>query len=96
MKSYQKLMQIIEKFLLKPENIDTFCNQYMDNFYDLTDLLASEVAPLIHEIFDDINLICDSYEADIAIREDDCYCIDEKMLIKKVEALYVKLKQALQ
>ena len=95
MKTYQKLMHIIEKFLLNPENVDAFCNQYMNTFYDLTDLLAIEVAPLTHEIFDDINLICDSYEADIAIREDDCYCIDEKMLIKKVEALYLKLKQSL-
>ena len=45
----------------------------------------------IYEIFDDLNLVCDSYEPNVQIREMDRYCIDEMFLKNRVVELYKKV-----
>lgn len=53
--------------------------------------LEQEVDQDTYEMFDDLNLVCDSYEPNIKIREMDKYCIDEIALKNKVVKLYRKI-----
>ena len=56
----------------------------MNTFYVVEDNLEKEVSQTIFELFDDINLICDSYEVNEEIRKADKSCIDVTVLKKKV------------
>lgn len=64
---------------------DTFCNEYMDMFYNMCEELQRELPSKIYNILDEINWICDSYEEDEAIRSTDSYCIDENILREKIK-----------
>ena len=93
--AYQNVLDLINRYIdgaMNASTTDLFCNMYMDYFYNYSDELEKEVSLDIFEILDDINLLCDSYEADQAIRESDDYCIDEKELREKLKLLAGKLK----
>jgi hypothetical protein len=84
---YEKLINIIANYINCDEDEDTaekFCDEYMDRFYSIQNDLEKEVSQYIFEVFDDINLICDSYEVNEEIREADKYCINEKVLKKRL------------
>mgnify|MGYP004675224595 FL=1 len=63
----------------------------MDEFFSVQNDLEQEVDQDTYEMFDDLNLVCDSYEPNIKIREMDKYCIDEIALKNKVVKLYRKI-----
>lgn len=92
--SYKKLTVIIKEFIESDsyaEVAETFCNNYMDTYFDERDNLESEVDKHTLELLDDINMFCDSYEPNKAIRASDSYCIDEETLRKKVLDIYTKI-----
>lgn len=91
---YQKLICIIEKYIdtnISKEVSQVFCDEYMDVFYAVQNDLEQEVTQDIYELFDDLNLVCDSYEPNVEIREMDTYCIDELSLMSKVTKIYKQL-----
>ncbi len=84
---FEKLFNIINNYIMNDEDKGTseiFCNEFMDTFYSVQDDLEKQVSQNIFEAFDDINLICDSYEVNEDIRKADKYCIDEIELKKKI------------
>lgn len=84
---FEHMLETIKHFISNETttaDCERFTEYYMDRFYDLTDLLESEVPKQIFEILDDINLICDAYEPHIGIRNNDKHCIDESQLKEKV------------
>lgn len=91
----QALLRLIDQFLAAVPAAgaaEDFCNQYMDQFYDLSDVLYQEVDARTYDLFDDINLLCDSYEDNDAVREADPNCIGETTLREKLSALREKLR----
>lgn len=87
MTAYQKLTNLIIEYLENEGNSDAsdkFCTKYMDMYFELSDQLSIELAQKKFEAFDDLNLVCDSYETNPQIREGDKFCIDEKQLKDKV------------
>ena len=91
---YKELIQLIEKYIngsISKEVSQKFCDEFMDAFYADQDELEKEVSKEIYEIFDDLNLVCDSYEPNVQIREMDRYCIDEMLLKNRVVGLYKKV-----
>ena len=91
---YKKLVNIIDEFLYSKKSkglAEKFCNMYMDIFYDVCDELEKEVTKMQYDIFDDINLLCDLYEDNDAIRESDPNCIDEIKLREKLKVLRQKI-----
>ena len=84
---YENLINIIANYINCDEEkytAEKFCIEYMDSFYSVQNELEKEVSQYIFEAFDDINLICDSYEVNEEIRKVDKYCINEKVLKKKL------------
>lgn len=93
---YRELLTLMLDFIKAngdEKNAETFCNEFMDNYYDFQDDLENEVIQSVYEMFDDVNVICDSYEPNIEIREMDKYCIDEITLRNKVIEIYKKIEQ---
>ena len=91
MTAYVELLDIVLKFLKNTDNgkaAELFCEKYMDTFYDRRNTLECEVPMQIYNVFDDINLICDSYEPDEKIRYGDKYCINEIELKEKISECY--------
>ncbi len=91
---YKKLIDLVENYInsnISEEVSQKFCNEFMDVFYADQDDLEKEVSQEVYEIFDDLNLVCDSYEPNAQIRETDKYCIDEMSLKNKVVELYKKI-----
>lgn len=91
---YRKLICIIEKYInsnTSKESSQKFCDKFMDEFFSVQNDLEQEVDQDTYEMFDDLNLVCDSYEPNIKIREMDKYCIDEIALKNKVVKLYRKI-----
>lgn len=91
---YKKLLDIVKNYIdndTSAEVANMFCSDFMEEFYNVEDALEKEVEQRIYELFDDINLVCDSYEPNIEIRENDKYCIDEILLRNKVLELYQKI-----
>ena len=91
---YKKLIYVIEKYIsnnISKEVAQKFCDEFMDMFYTVQDDLEKEVTKDIYEMFDDLNLVCDSYEPNEKIREMDKYCIDEVSLKNKVAKLYKQM-----
>ena len=91
---YKELIELIEKYIngsISKEVSQRFCGEFMDAFYANEDELQKEVSKEIYEIFDDLNLVCDSYELNVQIREMDRYCIDEMFLKNRVVELYKKV-----
>lgn len=91
---YKKLLYVIEDYINKntsKEVSQRFCDEFMDMFYTVQNDLEQEVTQDIYEIFDDLNLVCDSYEPNVKIREMDKYCIDEISLKNKVVKLYEQI-----
>ncbi len=87
MSAYQKFIDLIKEYLTSectPDESNKFCNLYMDLYYELSDNLYAELIQYKFEAFDDLNLICDSYEINPEIRRLDKYCIDEQQLKNKV------------
>ena len=87
MTEYKKIISLIDEYLNKKmgaEESDKFCNLYMEKFYTKSDDLEKELPQKLFEILDDLNLICDSYEKNPDIRNDDKFCIDEIQLREKV------------
>lgn len=72
-------------------NAEIFCNNYMDDYYNYQDDLEREVPQNIYEMFDDVNEVCDSYEANEEVRKMDKYCINESALKDKVTEVYEKI-----
>ncbi len=94
MTEYEKLLNIVENYISSNTNTEVaekFCNEFMEEFYSIQDILEKEVEQHIYELFDDINLICDSYEPNAEIRENDKYCVDEIDLRNKVRLIYQKM-----
>lgn len=94
-KKYQKIFNMIKEYLsgtTDAEASEKFCNLYMDKFYELSDELEQELSQINFELLDELNLVCDSYEKNSQIRNEDKYCIDEKSLRKKVNNIYNALK----
>ena len=97
--SSDKIFEIIEKYINSDAGIQSateFCADFMDEFYNSQDDLESELGVDIYELFDDINLVCDSFEPNSEIRANDNYCIDEVMLRKRVVELYNKISVNIQ
>lgn len=95
---YQKLIYVIEKYInnnTSKEVSQKFCDEFMDMFYAVQDDLEQEVTQDIYEIFDNLNLVCDSYEPNIEIREMDKYCIDEASLKNKAIKLYKQMVKSI-
>lgn len=91
---YKKLLNIVENYInsdINAEVANNFCNDFMEEFYNMQDDLEKEVEQHIYELFDDINLVCDSYEPNVEIRENDHYCVDEILLRNKVLEIYQKI-----
>lgn len=93
---YKRLIYLIEKYI--NSNTDKvvsqkFCDEFLDMFYIVQNDLEQEVTQDIYEIFDDLNLLCDSYEPDEKIRGMDKYCIDEAALKSEVIKLYKEIMQ---
>lgn len=91
---YKKLLNIVKNYINNDTNVEIankFCNDFMEGFYNIQDDLEKEVEQHIYELFDDINLVCDSYEPNVEIRENDDYCIDEILLRNKVLEIYQKI-----
>ena len=92
----QRLLALIDQFLSysapDPARTFDFTETYMDLFYDLSDALDLEVSHEKYELFDDINLLCDAYEGDAAIRAAEPYYYDEQQIKEKLEVLRKKLK----
>ena len=85
--AYQKMIDLVEEYLGKTNDADEserFCNSYMNMYYELSDKLSVELPENYYEAFDELNLICDSYEKNPEIREADKFCIDEKQLREKI------------
>ena len=74
-------------------NAEFFCNKFMDDYYNFQEDLEEEVPQNIYEMFDDVNEVCDSYEANVEIRAMDKYCINENVLKDKVTEFYKKIAQ---
>lgn len=90
----EKLFNIVKDYLnsnINTEVSDTFCNEFMEEFYNVQDALEQEVEWYIYELFDDINVVCDSFEPDVKIRKNDKYCIDEITLQIKIQEIYEKI-----
>lgn len=84
------MLDLLNEYLEKERDVadaERFCNQYMDTFFENSDELESEVLQSIFERFDDINLVCDSYEKNPENRKDDIHCIDEHELREKISNL---------
>jgi len=75
------------------DKTERFCNEYMDVYFDLSDKFEMELSRPIFELLDDINLVCDSYEKDEAIREMDKYCLDEKGVYEKVSVIATRIEE---
>ena len=75
---------------------EAFCNRYMDLFYDGSQLLDQEVDAQTYDLLDDVNLLCDSYEDNDAVRASDPWCIGEAALREKLTALREKLRERAQ
>ena len=91
---YEKLINIVVNYIEcndSKETAERFCYEFMDTFYTVQNDLEQEVSQDIYEIFDDINLTCDSYEPNEEIREMDKYCIDEITLRNKVVKYYQQI-----
>ena len=91
---YKELIELIERYIngsISKEVSQKFCDEFMDAFYADQDELEKEVSKEIYEIFDDLNLVCDSYEPNVQIREMDGSCIDEMFLKNRVVGLYKKV-----
>ena len=91
---YKKILDIVKNYIdneTSTEVANMFCIDFMEEFYNAADALEKEVEQRIYELFDDINLVCDSYEPNIKIRENDKYCIDDILLRNKVLELYKKI-----
>ncbi|MGD1819841.1 MAG: hypothetical protein ACPKOI_08195 [Pleomorphochaeta sp.] len=94
---YKKLINIIINYINnneKKETAEKFCNEFMDTFYAIQNNLEKEISQNIFEMLDDINLICDSYEANIDIRKADKYCIGEIELKNKVIKYFKKIQDS--
>lgn len=93
---YKVLLDLIENYIngnISKELSQKFCDEFMDVFYANQDDLEKEVTREVYEIFDDLNLACDSYEPNSQIRETDKYCIDEMSLKNRVADLYKKAEK---
>ena len=93
---YKKLLNMVLNFINSNEDIEiaeNFCNEFMENYYNFQEDLEQEVTQNIYELFDDINIVCDSYESNEKIREMDKYCIDEIELRNKVLEIYNRIAQ---
>lgn len=91
---YQKLLDIVVEYIersTKAKDSQKFCNNFMEEFYNLQDRLEKKVSQELYELFDDINIVCDSYESNVKIREMDKYCIDQIVLRNKVIEIYNKI-----
>ena len=93
---YKTLLKLMWEFVNDKENknnAEIFCNKYMDDYYNYQEDLEQEVPRNIYEMFDDVNEVCDSYEANEEVREMDKYCINESVLKDKVTEIYKKIAQ---
>lgn len=93
---YEKLLELSNFYMsleLDSEKAEAYSNQYQVIFSNFTKELEKEVDERKYDLMDDINLVCDSYEKNVDIRENDDYCIDEKELMNKVQAILQKLLQ---
>ena len=84
---YKKLVKVITDYIQcenSSDNAQIFCEEYMEIFYHIQNDLVEEISDDFFNIFDDINLICDSYEINSEIRKNDRYCIDEDELKNKI------------
>lgn len=96
MNSYEQIIKLIYTYIHDKENAkvsEKFCNAYMDMFFQLSDELEKALPHKKFEMLDDLNLLCDSYEKEPDIRQDDNYCIDEKQLKEKTIILYNNLNR---
>ena len=88
-----KINELIATYLksdLEYTSSENFCNIYMNMFFDLFDELENELQPSLFEVLDDINIVCDSYEKDINIRNMEKFCIGEIELKEKIKLLFDK------
>ncbi len=93
---HRKLLKLMSDFInddVNEKKAETFCNEFMDDYYNFQDDLEHELMQDICEMFDDVNVVCDSYEPNAEIRNMDRYCINEIVLRDKVVEIYKKIMQ---
>ena len=83
----KKLIELSKCYLSADRTKDelvAFCNQYDVIFSNFTDEIERECEKDTFAVLDKIFMLCDSYEPNEEIRQDEPYCIGEDELQRKV------------
>ncbi len=92
----EKLIELTEYYIREErckEELIEYCNQYDVIYSNFKENLELECSKLVFELFDDIFMICDSFEANENIRFYEKHCIDENELVKKIKKKFLKINQ---
>ncbi len=92
----EKLVELSKYYMNQircKDELIAFCNQYDVIYSNFTSELEQECTSELFKLFDIVFMLCDSYEPDRVIRQNEPYCIGEEELQKKVYDILKKIEK---
>lgn len=92
----EKLIELLSHYIAHErsnEEIEAFCNQFDVIYSNFTDELEKECSKEEFSLLDEIFMLCDSFEPNKDILEDEPYCIDEIELQRNLKVILSKIEK---